>query len=321
MKKEYLRKGGGRLAGSAHTTRLPGQSFDPKGKKTWDEFVGEKYAKNFRKLQISNQATIVEVGPGSVSKVGLGLKQFGLGIDKDKGFEGTIIIIEPESKALEALAKQYQELMPNAKIVKINLTLDKALEPGGEIEKYDHIDLVVGNHPLDDFISGKSFKSQEELINFFTDHYEGAEAKKTAHHWEKIAKDVNGRMKVYRDTVDEWKKIIQKADNVILSAYDSHFFSSHEQALPSIRHADVFAQRALKEIRESLVETHKINSLKKDDVIQHPAMWISAKKTTYHYKEQLKEGKDGRQVGITEDSDSEHSDSEHSAKVTPRHSR
>jgi hypothetical protein len=314
-KKDFLRKGGGKLAGREHTTRLPAQSFDPKGEKTWDEFVGEKYATNFSKLQISNQATIVEVGPGFVSKVGLGLQKYGLAMDKDKGFEGTIIIIEPESNALDALTKNYQELMPNAKIVGINLTLDRALQPGSGLEKFGHIDLVVGNHPLDDFISGKSFKSQQELISFFTDHYEGAEAKKTAKHWEKIAKDVDRRMKVYSETVGEWKKIIQKADNVILSAYDSHFFSSNEQALPSIRHADVFAQRALKEIRNSLVETHKIYRLTNEEVIQDESMWISAKKIAGHYKEKLP----GIKSEGSEDS-TEGYDSERSAKVTPRSS-
>lgn len=274
--KEYLKKGGGKLASNTHSTRAAPDDFDPRGPKTWDIYVGEKYAKSFENLGLHNDATVLEIGPGSVSKVGEGLKQYGQAQDPRHGFKGTILIVEPEGKAIDILAENYKTLMPNAKIIKIQATLEDALERG--LLDEHKIDVVVGNHPLDDFISGKSFDSEQELIQFFTDHYEGAEAAKTATQWEGIARDVDKRVNIYRQTVNEWKAVIAKADGVVLSAYDSHFFRSNESKFPAIRHADVMAQRALKEIRTSTKTTHKSVSVKREDVIQDPSLWLIAKK-------------------------------------------
>jgi hypothetical protein len=273
----YLKKGHGKLASDARSTRFPQEPFDPNGEKSWDVWVGEKYANSFRKLGISNDATILEIGPGSVSKVGEGLKQYGLEQNLSLGFQGTIIIIEPELNALEQLSQKYKLLMPNINIITIHATLQNVLT-NNILDEYTKIDAVVGNHPLDDFISGKSFNSEQELIQFFTNHYEGAEAAKTASQWEKIAINVNKRINIFRQTVDEWNQVIEKCDSVILSAYDSHFFRSNESKFPAIRHADVIAQRALSKIKQQVFFTHNNVSLKKTEIIQDPSLWLVAKK-------------------------------------------
>lgn len=263
------------LAYNQYTTKLPVQTFEIKdGVDNWDEFVGSKINKQLSKLEIPINGTIVEIGPGSVSKVGHGLQQF--------GFKGKLILIEPEPQSLLVICDNYRNLIPNAEIIPCPMTLDCWLSHLTELEKFD---LVIGNHVIDDILIGKYITRKEDINNgnnnlkeFFENHYEGADLATTSHYWELFTKDHASRIAIKTETLNELINISSRSKASIYSAYDSYSFRSHENLYPPLHHAHIFSRLLLKDLAEYLNDNYYSQiKLDPDEVIQDPSYWYIGK--------------------------------------------
>ena len=173
LSSKFLRKTSGTLITDVKTSKTPLENFNPV-ETDWDYYVGSKYFRIFTKIKLPKNGTVIEVGPGSMTKVGEGLKQY--------EFTGTLIIIEPEPKSLDEVYNKYCLMLPDVKIVKLNITLEDYLTI------YDKnpttIDLCVANHILDDMIIGKYITSNMEFSRFFENHYDEPDIDITAKLWE-----------------------------------------------------------------------------------------------------------------------------------------
>jgi hypothetical protein len=84
-------------------------------------------------------STVVEIGPGFTSKIGIALAKI--------QFTGHLFIVEPNKDAIEWIGNQYSKLLPNTKIVLINRSINDAAN-----ELPINVDAVLMNHVLDDMI-------------------------------------------------------------------------------------------------------------------------------------------------------------------------
>ncbi len=263
---KYLKKSSGRLVSDHNSSKKSLEQFDPT-ELDWDYYVGSKYHRMFAKLKLEKDSTVLEIGPGSVSKVGEGLKQY--------GFIGKIVLVEPELNSLQEISKKYKLLMPKATVIEMNMTLNEYLQN----QCHNSIDVVVSNHVIDDMIIGKYISSKQKFTEFFQDHYTEPDIQKTSRLWEELTLDVGKRLQITEETIIEWINVMKLSKATIISAYDSYLFRVNENRYPSINHAHTLSQGVLKKIKESLeLSIMKEVELEKDDVIQSTDFWICAKK-------------------------------------------
>lgn len=107
--------------------------------KAWDDYISAIWTSLFIHSRLSRKGTIVEVAPGASPKIAYALQK----ID----FCGEIYIVEPYQKALERICKQYQTLLPKAKLYPLNCLLIESL-----VHLPQGLDCCISHHPLDDMI-------------------------------------------------------------------------------------------------------------------------------------------------------------------------
>ena len=109
----------------------------------WNAYIGSIWEDIFRKINLKKTGSIIEVAPGSINKIGLGLKNY--------GFNGKVYIIEPNKKSLDTITNNYKQLLSQSNIIPIR-------KPLSDITNNDvpltSCDALVSNHPLDDMIIG-----------------------------------------------------------------------------------------------------------------------------------------------------------------------
>lgn len=105
----------------------------------WEDYIADIWHHLLGHYGIGFRDTIIEIAPGTSSKIGLALKK--------TSFEGTIFLIDPLDCSLKAVVEKYKRYLPNAKICPINTTLVNALS---SLPK--EADFLLSNHPLDDML-------------------------------------------------------------------------------------------------------------------------------------------------------------------------
>jgi hypothetical protein len=137
----------------------------------WDSYVASIWHKLLSHLIPHQLSTVIEVAPGTSTKIGEALKS--------SDFTGTLYIIEPDKHALARITKRYSELLPNAVLIPLNHSLTDSL---GYLPI--NPDAILSSHPLDDMIlacapqltEGKSLFSwtvnpTTQLSSEFLDHW------------------------------------------------------------------------------------------------------------------------------------------------------
>jgi len=201
-----------------------------KQNENWNQYIGSIWREIFKEIQFPKKGKIIEIAPGYMNKIGVGLQQY--------GYKGTIYIIEPNKKSLDTITEKYNQLEFN-NVISIQSTLDKA------IPSLPECDAIVSNHPLDDIIIGK-FLDKNSFDKLFDNHYE-SHIDITMTHWENLCADSKLLDKIKKETINDWNKIIEKVNPkiVLISQYESHFFQSNNLINPDIHAIEVLQQLRL----------------------------------------------------------------------------
>lgn len=105
----------------------------------WNERIGSVWGAVLAARPAAAQGVVVELGPGFADKVGLGLAR--------QRFRGTLYVVEPNEAARGWVAGRYRRLLPDADIVEVAEPVPSAARLLPE-----HVDVLVMNHVLDDFV-------------------------------------------------------------------------------------------------------------------------------------------------------------------------
>jgi hypothetical protein len=115
----------------------------------WDAFIGEIWHILLRSLKFTPDASVIDVAPGSSTKLAEALARF--------GYRGDIYVVDASASALEALKPKYAKLLPEARPRYLCGTL---AEEASKLP--DRPDYFLGNHILDDMIlAGASHQAME----------------------------------------------------------------------------------------------------------------------------------------------------------------
>ncbi len=105
----------------------------------WEWYIGQIFSRlieNVCQFEIKN---VVELAPGFRYKIAYALKNV--------GFKGTLYVVDTNKEVLEYVAKKYQTLLPESKIVCVNECFENSFA-----SLPNKIDLLLSNHCIDDMI-------------------------------------------------------------------------------------------------------------------------------------------------------------------------
>lgn len=226
----------------------------------WNEYIGSLWYNLLTKTSLKKDGVVVEIAPGSVSKIGRGLA--------DYDFKGTLYIIEPNYSSLAEIVIEYCNLLPNANLMPINRTLRAAIPL---LPKRP--DIILANHPLDDMIVGNAL-SVEDFDRFFTKHYDRCSIFETKYFWDILKDNPIIFKQSLQKVLEDWELLIKqiRPSNVAISQYYSFFFKQHrltepdDNAISLLRKIETVAQKEGFNITyplDSLVDDKNLWSLMK----------------------------------------------------------
>lgn len=134
---------------------------------------------------------------------------------------------------------QYRALLPGAEIIPIRKLLSEA---AGDIP--DKVDAIVSNHPLDDFIVGKSM-TKGDFKKFFDSAYvdKAANLEMQKVFWEKLLNSPDLLERIKREVIDEWGAIISRTHPyfVGISQYEARIFKDAGFPVPGYEAHDILS--------------------------------------------------------------------------------
>jgi hypothetical protein len=105
----------------------------------WDRRIARVWSSMVDASDVDPSGDVVEVGPGFSAKVGLWLAE--------RGFRGTLFLVEPNDGARMWALGRYRRLLPRATLVPVDRSLAEAR---GAVPR--RIDALLMNHVLDDLL-------------------------------------------------------------------------------------------------------------------------------------------------------------------------
>lgn len=153
----------------------------------WDEYIGLVWHSVLAPLALRAQTTVVEIAPGSSTKIGHALARL--------GFCGDLHIVEASPDAIDALLPKYEELLPQARLhthVK-NLSAACAQLPRQP-------DIILASHVLDDMLLAQAHTS---ATFDWAIHYSDCISNETTQAWRVISANTDILDKAIKNTVAE----------------------------------------------------------------------------------------------------------------------
>ncbi len=235
----------------------------------WDSFVGDIWAKVIGDIDFKS---VVEIAPGSSIKIACCLSKL--------NFTGDIYVIDSDSSVLDVLRPKYKDLLPRANIKFINKLLKEAIN---EIEQ--PIDLVLGNHILDDMIIGESYQNMDSNIFAWATEYTNIPSQEIQEFWREIKKDKplieSSKMSVLNDLNGFIKKV--NPDRVVLSQYpssalyDNDMSDLNSNAYDILEKLKAMYQVNQSEIQNSLNEIENFGNKHIGENLLNARYWLSCK--------------------------------------------
>jgi hypothetical protein len=130
--------------------------------------LSDSWLQLLRWLGTSASAVVVEIGAGNRSKIAMALSRH--------GFHGSLYIVDASAKACQRAAGFCRQTLPHARVVEVPRPIASA-----EASLPSRLDLVAGNHLLDDWVLGSTL-SKEEYGQVF-DHMDSKSVGATARYW------------------------------------------------------------------------------------------------------------------------------------------
>jgi hypothetical protein len=193
----------------------------------WDKYIGLIWANIFIKCDLPLDGVVVEIAPGTASKVGRGLEAI--------GFRGTLYVIEPEKLCLDIITKKYRKKI-GCTVIPLQETLESA------IPKLPKVDAIVANHPLDDMILGNSLNSKD-FVDYFGEKF-GTSIEKTKFLWGKLEENQKLLEKLKKEIVQQFANLIGKTSPgfLAISQYKSYYFQKNGVLAPDNNALDVLVR-------------------------------------------------------------------------------
>jgi hypothetical protein len=170
----------------------------------WDDYVSAIWASLFRHSNLAKNGVIVEVAPGASPKIAYALQK----ID----FCGEIYIVEPYQEALERITKQYQTILPKAKLHPLNCLLIESLE-----HLPQDLDCCISHHPLDDMIMAMDGDPHifEHLFSWVNQDKLEIHPNFSAH-WQQLLKQPQKISQIENEITRQWLLFIEQIQPKLL---------------------------------------------------------------------------------------------------------
>lgn len=222
----------------------------------WNHFMGAIWKDIFSKYGMKKDATVIEVAPGSINKIGWGLSEY--------KFNGEVYIVEPDMHSLKSITKQYKEIL-KGKVKPVGLPLDKVIPA---LPK--KVNAILANHPLDDMIGGKLL-TKRGYDRFFDITYKNADFKRKV--WKKLDSEKKKVERVKKEVIYEWCKLIDSTNPelVVIAQYRSWFFRLNNIHAPD-KHAYDVLEAIKKKYKQYAVD------IKSKHYIEEPERWLILKR-------------------------------------------
>lgn len=130
------------------------------GPRSWGRRIGRSWLGRLPRGHLDRTSTLAEIGPGFSAKVGFALAEL--------GFQGSVILIEPNGPARGWAAETYCDLLPGASVRTVPCPVPQAGPLAGMT-----VDLLLGNHILDDLLLNAYLESAD-ADRIFSGMYPGA---------------------------------------------------------------------------------------------------------------------------------------------------
>jgi len=138
---------------------------------------------------LDHTSTVAEIGPGFSPKVGFGLAEL--------GFQGSVILVEPNRLARSWAEERYRRLLPGADVGVIPFPVPEA----GQLARTT-VDLLLANHIPDDLLLNTYVKSPY-ADRIFSEMYPGAECSESfIATWHQLCDATGAVTKLVDDVVD-----------------------------------------------------------------------------------------------------------------------
>lgn len=168
--------------------------------------------KIFLGVELPRNGVILEIAPGYEPKIGNALRAF--------NFSGTVVLVEPDKKAIVSIGDMYKKILPNARVEVVCSTMQD-FRVGIDIKT--RIDAVVASHPFDDMVIGEIVNSKD----FFTLEKDNGEvlSPEVKKIYDSLADTDYARG--VEEIVWAWKDFIEKSNPklFIASQYPSHMLT------------------------------------------------------------------------------------------------
>ncbi|MBL7480715.1 hypothetical protein [Legionella bononiensis] len=182
----------------------------------WDVYMGHLWYNLVHFCNIKENDTVIEVAPGSSSKIAQALAKV--------PFSGTLYVVEPHTKVIEVLKDSYKKWLPQATIIFINDLLEQALH-----KLPSKPDFILANHPLDDMLLSAPLTSDEldELFDWASD-MSTATFDTTINAWKKLNNSIEQLTISKAHVFNTWQTSVSrlKPKIMILSQYPSYMMES-----------------------------------------------------------------------------------------------
>src|SRR3989339_454569 len=181
---------------------------------SWNLRLAEIWQDCLNHTGYRNNSIIIEIAPGPAPKIGLALKNL--------GFKGSLFVIEPDSSALKVVLKEYERMLPKAKIIALQKKLKDALPSLPQ-----NVDAVLANHCIDDMILACCLTDEDSKAVFGDPYSEKMGMQTVQEKWQKLSarRDLleDAKRQAYHD-LEELLNIVQPKI-VGIAQYPSYAFS------------------------------------------------------------------------------------------------
>jgi hypothetical protein len=203
----------------------------------WDQYIAVIWASLLGHCQLSREAVVVEIAPGSSPKIAYALQKL--------DFAGEVYLVEPYEKALHLVTEKYRAILPHAVIYPLKHLL---IESINKLPQF--VDCVIAHHPLDDMIVGLGV-AQDVFKQLFSWVCEDKLAVQAifADSWQQLVQQPTKLCAILQEIIEQWLCIIRQVRPrlLMISQYPSLVLQT-----PTMESLNRCAQSLLQHLKEHL---------------------------------------------------------------------
>ena len=235
----------------------------------WDKYLGKVWYGLISDTNIDNKTVIIDLAPGASIKIEYALSY--------ANFCGKLYIIEPHEKVGEIILNKSKAILPNATITLIN-------KPFLDVAIKEKVDIIMSNHPFDDFISAYLIKDTDLLNTIFDDiSKEDKEALKILQKYWSLSKEKISKIK--SEIISDFMMFIEQNNpqRIICNQYKSSYFENNNLNIINMHAVDLFKKisniyknkMSENKIQEKLNQNENYNNRHIGEIILNAENWMA----------------------------------------------